>query len=227
MSETSQKTKTPTGMIYTKKITTACGWVRSMAALIDPASGEVLRPAMEPTLLMRVKGYAQEGWVETSDFGDFIRWIGTFQADAPQRDGTVLTYISRNLILPPVAADALAMAMMAEQVETNIKNRTGEVYKPANDFAQVPFMFDIYLVAPQSGGEAKKSATGYEYQVRPIVEAQSMTVLDKIGDGAPPLPLPAPAELENAEGPVPGPVPSEAQADPVVEEKPHGKRKAS
>lgn len=202
MSE-SNTTKTPVGMTFVKKITMSLAHLRRMSAITDPSTGEILRPESAPAPIMRIRGVVTEGWEEASDFGEFVRWVGEFGAQVVNRDGSMSTVISRNLILPSVASDFLAMAMKPSQRETKTKGRTGTYFSAENDFGKVNFMVDIWLRAPLDA--SKSSGTGYEYEVRPIVSPEMALSIDSIGAGAAPLVAASVAEkltLE-AEKPVP------------------------
>lgn len=161
-----------TKLTYVRKITASLGWLRSLAEMRDPNTNEILRPASEPVLLMRVYGRIEDGWQEVSEYGDYIRWLGNFRAICPTRDGTEQTFASRNLILPALASDILAMPMTVSDVETKIKGRTGKHYAPTAEFAETEFALEIWLKAPTGA-----SSTGYEYEVRTIFEPNEEDVL--------------------------------------------------
>jgi hypothetical protein len=189
---------------YVKKITASLGWLRSLTAVSDPQTGEILRPASEPQPVMRIKGIINEGWEEAGERNNFVRLVGQFQAQVVNRDGSFTFYHSRNLILPAVAEDYLLMSLDHAREETNIKGRTGLVYRPRKqtevgselaNFDHLKFAMDLWIKAPH--GE-KISATGYEFECRPIIEAGATNPLDEIAADAGNFAAPALPALEPA-----------------------------
>lgn len=95
------------------------------------------------TALMRVYGSAQKGTVGTSNYGDFIKFAGAFEA-INLRTGEI--FRATQLILPS-AAEAVLQAELA-----NAKNEA------------VEFAFEIVAFPSEKGN------TGYSFAISPLHE---------------------------------------------------------
>jgi hypothetical protein len=210
------ETETQTGEVlarytYAKKITAGLGFLRPMTEFRDD-DGKVLRPASDPVPLMRVGGEVTEAYEETSEYGNYLRFLGRFRADVVQRDGTVRSYSSVNLILPKTGEEWLQMQMKSEAKVTDKmpKNRTGIHFVPNvvddDGFHAVAFVADIWLHAPR--GE-KASTKGYEFDWRIVRSDPRFNVLASLipEDTAPLLPAPTPPTLEVGQSPAPASAP--------------------
>jgi hypothetical protein len=211
---------------YVKKLTAANGWQRRLDA-VDPETGEVI--SMPPQPFMRIAGRALDGWMETSETSDYIRWIGTFRAIAVNKDGTVSTFISRNLIFPAVS-DYLQRYFHQTTKETTVKGRTSDYFiladandadKKPLDFVGLNFVSDVYLKQPLG-----KTRLGYEYEISfplsPIVTSD-MAWFDGLPDlrafYTPPATDPAPPATD------PAPPTVDPANDPAVEQSEPAKRR--
>ena len=170
-----------TSFSYVKKITASAGFLRSLAEVLDTDGKTVLRPAADAVPVMRVKGIVDEGFEETSEFGEFVRWVGSFQAYAFQRDGSLAAFQSRNGIFPAIASELIMEAFKSDKKETSAKGRTGVHYAPkGGEGTSVEVVFDLWIAPPK-----KENARGYEFVVKPILAPDAVNPLDKIGSDAP------------------------------------------
>lgn len=97
----------------------------------------------ERTALMRVYGSAQKGTVGTSNYGDFIKFAGAFEA-INLRTGEIFR---ANILILPSAAEAVLQAELAN----------------AKDEA-VEFAFEIVAMPSEKGN------TGYSFAISPMHE---------------------------------------------------------
>lgn len=200
-------------MVYKKKITLSLGH---------------LRPVTERVMVGRVLGNVESGKLEHSQFGEYVRWTGTFRAQFVDPDGVVVDYYSRTLIVPDVASDFILQSFTKT-------DKTGADFEPTkmDDGAaplSVPVGLAVYLMPPPPG---RASKTGYEFEVEGFGGTNSVEhVLQGVAQSLalPSLPVSAPAIAAPA-GEAVEAAPVEAiEAAPAVEPVEHahraGKRKA-
>lgn len=157
-----------------------------------------LRPVSEPQWLMRIGGLVQEGCEETSSYGSFVRWRGTFQAayEAVTLEGEIghVNVISNALILPDAASEYLVMYFTSQRRDFKREQddtRTGMFYVPKNDRETVRIALDIMLAPP---GGKRPSTTGYVFDYRVLLRDDTINPLAELeavlkGAAMPPLPL--------------------------------------
>lgn len=105
--------------------------------------------------IMRVVGVARKFEIGESDFGEYTKFVGTFQA-TDLRDNK--DYRSGNCFLPEVATDMLRQAIID------------------NEGSQVEFGFDIGVIG------RPELAIGYEYTVTPLIEATEADPLQMLAN---------------------------------------------
>lgn len=107
----------------------------------------------EPTMIVTLYGRCTEKKVGTSDFGDFIRFKGEFEAVNAESGES---YRAGNMIVPGVLEGLLDSAITVD--ETNA----------------VDFAVEIW-VEP-----SERSNTGYTYNIKPLIEPEESDALGQL-----------------------------------------------
>lgn len=208
---------------YVRKVTASLGWLRSLAALIDPNTGEVVRPEAPACPLMRVKCEVECGWGETGPLGDYIRFEGKFLAQVVERDGSVRLYAARNAIFPKLGEDFIASEMTMKSVETKVKGRDGRYYEPRREaeagteaavLERWAGVLDFWIAPPPAD---KPTTSGYVFELRVPWQRERFDTMQHIGTDLPDFAAPA------LEAPSPAP---EATAENIAEPAPAGSHDA-
>ena len=194
-----------------------------------------LRPVAERTMVGRIIGQFETGKIEHSQFGDYIRWSGIFRAQMVDKDGSIIEYFSRSLIVPDTASDYIANSF--EHVAKGTYDYCPAVTSDGDGDDNRPLSVTIGLVVyliPPSG--ARESRTGYEFEIegfggsdaadRALASLASAISLPSLPTPAPSLPTPAADEPTPAATPPTEPLP-DATPPETVTTKHRGKQHAA
>lgn len=165
-----------------------------------------------PAVLLRVKARVNSYSWDTSSFGDFIRFVGTFKAIRP--DGA--QFVSRNMILPKVSEeyimlglpDALERKKLSKEEKQTAREHAEELKK--NEVLDADWVFGFDIIANPDPNP--NSARGYIYQTEfwaePTQKFDPLVALDSVMPDFPSLNAPpqsmAEVSEELATEPMPG-----------------------
>lgn len=144
-----------------------------MAELIKKITAKAVAGAVEKpkkvVQLVRVAGIANKAKVGSTDYGEYVAFLGSFKAI---NLATGEEFRSGKLILPEVAQNVLAGMLEGEGADS------------------VGFAFDL-------GVKPSKSPTGYDWTATPLVEADEADPVEQLmGAVNTQHALPAPAKSE-------------------------------